>query len=46
MNHISKLLLLLVAIATLQNCVTESSKAIPIEDKPINVNIEEDEKSG
>lgn len=40
MCHFSKFLLLAISIIVLQNCGSEPSKAIPIEDKPINVKIE------
>ena len=39
MNHLSKFSLLVIATITLQNCGSEPSKAVPIEDKPISVKI-------
>ncbi len=43
MNHLSKFFLLAIGVITLQNCASEPSKAIPIEDKPLNINIEANE---
>ena len=43
MSYISKFFVLMVCAVTLQNCNSEKSKAIPIEDKPINIKIEENE---
>lgn len=43
MSYISKFFVLMVCAVVLQNCSSEKSKAIPIEDKPINIKIEENE---
>ncbi|MCF7567020.1 c-type cytochrome [Sabulilitoribacter arenilitoris] len=43
MSYISKFFVLMVCAVALQNCNSEKSKAIPIEDKPINIKIEENE---
>ncbi len=43
MRNISKFFLSAFAVIALQNCGSEPSKAIPIEDKPIAVNIEASE---
>ena len=43
MRHILKCLLLVFVVTTLQNCGPDPSKAIPIEDKPLSLNIEVNE---
>lgn len=43
MNHLSKFFLLIIAVFALQNCGSDSSKALPIEDKSINIKIDENE---
>ena len=40
MNHLSKFFSLIITLITLQNCTSESSKTILIENKPINVKID------